>query len=88
MNTQIQTAFGRSPSGQLLAVFRPFMAEMPSSNYGVFGTRNASPHIAFDDSTAWNVVFSAALPDWYSGGGITVEIFWRAATALPLPLLE
>lgn len=79
--TGLPTIGGLAGAGQSLVTFRPQQSESPSSNYGVFGTRNAHPFIAFNDSTSWNIIYTGELPKQYSGGGLTVVIYWMAASA-------
>lgn len=71
-------SFGKSPT---LVTFRPQQAESPSTLYGVFGTRNAHPYLAFDAATNWNSIFTGVLPNQYYGNGLTVNIYWMAASA-------
>jgi len=56
-------------------------AVYPSSNPAVANSRNGHPIIAFDDTTAENVLFGAAVPAGYSGGDTDIHIDWVAATA-------
>lgn len=72
---------GLAGSGQTLVTFRPQQSESPASLYGIFGTRNAHPYIAFDDTTNWNIIWTNELPKQYTGGGLTVLIYWAAASA-------
>ena len=69
-------------SGDTLAVFNPYQNEPPSSNYAVFGVRNAHPYLAFDTTTAWSAVFTFAMPAAYAGGGLTVTLRSTLASAV------
>jgi hypothetical protein len=70
-------------SGNVLAKFFPTDAELPVSNPAGPDVRNNQPHLAFDGgSTDESVVFTDIMPPHYSGGGVHVDIDWRAATAI------
>lgn len=70
-----------SGSGKPVILFMPAGNEPPTSNYATFGTRNNHPVLEFDDTTQESAIFSAVLPSSYSGGGLTVSVYWAAATA-------
>jgi len=53
----------------------------PSSNPAVADSRNGHPIIAFDDTTAENVLFNASMFANYKGERIAVDIDWVAKTA-------
>lgn len=68
-------------SGNTLNVFTPQHGEPPASNYATLNTRNSRLVAEFDASTAEALVFRGVLPSHYSGGGLTIEIFWAGASA-------
>lgn len=61
--------------------FGPLDNEAPSANYATLDTRNLHPVLDFDAGTDESAVFTGILPPYYSGGGISVEIFWSATSA-------
>lgn len=68
-------------SGDLLCSFGPADGMPPASNYATLDTRNGRLCLDFDASTDESIVFHGELPNNYAGGGITIEIVWRASTA-------
>lgn len=62
-------------SGDLLYTLTPQANEPPSSNFATLDLRNYHLVLDFDDTTDEAVVFKFYLPSYYSGGGLTVEIF-------------
>jgi hypothetical protein len=68
-------------SGNTLVVFTPLAAEPPASGYATFDTRNMHPVLDFDDAIGQSAVFSAVLPDYYRGCGLTVVLEWSATSA-------
>lgn len=63
-------------------VFRPNDANPPASNYGVFGVRNTTPYVAFNDTTLWTTFFLDVVHDNISlASGLSVRIFFVPATA-------
>lgn len=68
-------------SGNTLAELIPQMAEPPASGYAQLDTRNSIALLAFDASTNESAVFRGVLPSHYSGGGLTIDIYWMGATA-------
>lgn len=70
-----------SASAKPAMTFRPAQNEPPSSNYAVFGVRNAHPYLAFDTTTQWSAFFTGVLPNGYAGGGLTVTVFVMMASA-------
>lgn len=62
-------------SGNFLNTFVPFDNVPPSSAFATLDTRNVHPVLDFDGSTDEEAVFPSVLPNHYSGGGLTVDIF-------------
>lgn len=69
-------------SGDTLCIFTPLHAEAPATLYALIGVRNNHPILSYDGTTAWSAFFTGEMPANYSGGGITVRIFWSAASAV------
>lgn len=63
-------------SGDSLVVFTPRMAELPTSNFPTFDTRNTVVVLDFDDSTTETCYFRGFMPRHYDGGGITITLGW------------
>lgn len=63
-------------SGNTLAIFMPADNEPPASNYATFDLRNGHPILNFDADTQESAVFSGVMPSHYSGGGLTLDLFW------------
>ena len=62
-------------SGNTLCAFFPHDNEPPSSNYATMSTRNGHPTLQFDDTTSWQAIFTAVMPQTYSNAtGITVYV--------------
>lgn len=61
--------------------FLPTANEPPTANFATPDTRNGHPILDFDDTSDEDAVFSAVLSPDYSGGGLTVEIYWLATSA-------
>lgn len=68
-------------SGNSLFVFFPAMSEPPSTNPGLFDTRNAVLALDFDDTTDESLDFPGFMPRHYDGGGIIVTVGWAATSA-------
>lgn len=68
-------------SGNTLAVLMPQASEPPSSNYATFDVRNGILVLDFDTTTSESVIFRGVLPAHYSGGGLTLNIYWMATSA-------
>ena len=68
-------------SGNTLLSFNALSNQPPSSNYATFGLRNGVAVLDFDAATNESAHFVDVLPTHYSGGGLTVEIYWVSATA-------
>jgi len=69
-------------SGDTLLILPATCFIKPSSGGAVWGSRNQQAHWSFDDTTD-EVLYSIPLvmPEHYAGGGVTLEIETRAATA-------
>jgi hypothetical protein len=68
-------------SGDSLLIFTPRSNEPPSANYATLDTRNQHLVLDFDAGTNESAVFSAVMPQNYSGGGITVYIHYSMSSA-------
>jgi hypothetical protein len=73
-------------SGNLLLAFDALDYEIGGNvssitSYPTLSARNGHVVIAFGDTTIREAWFTAILPRHYAGGGITVRLFWMAATA-------
>jgi len=69
-------------SGDTLVILTPLGAELPASNYGSMGARNAHPHLAFDTTTQEIAFWSFALPANYAGNGLSVTLHWMTASGI------
>lgn len=67
--------------GKPVLLFLPSGNEPPSSNYATFNTRNLHPTLDFDTTTQETAIWTAVLPSVYAGGGLTVDVYFAAATA-------
>lgn len=54
----------------------------PSSNPAAANSRNGHPVIAYDDTTAENIIFNNTISDGYGGEDINIDIDWVAETAI------
>lgn len=68
-------------SGNILAVFLPHGMVPPAANMATLDTRNNHPVLCFDAGTDESIYCEGLLPDNYAGGGITVDLYWLAASA-------
>lgn len=68
-------------SGNTLFVCLPQDNEPPTSAYAQLDTRNAIPVLAYDAATQETAIFGGVLLSHYSGGGLTLDVFWMAASA-------
>jgi len=70
-------------SGNTLEVFAWGKSFFPTTNYAAFGVRGDKnvPVLNFDDTAAETAYFLCRMPRHYSGGGITLDIEWAAASA-------
>lgn len=62
-------------------LFTPAGYEPTSTNYATLGTRNQHPTLDFDTTTQESAVWTAVLPSTYAGGGLTVDVYFAAASA-------
>lgn len=68
-------------SGDTLLQFSPLAFE-PATALATIAFRNNHPVLQFGATTDVEAVFTAVLPSFYSGGGLTVNTFWAFATAV------
>lgn len=62
-------------SGNVLWTLIPEMNMPPTSNYATRDSRNGHSVLDMDDTTDESAVFKLYIPPYYSGGGITVDIY-------------
>lgn len=61
--------------------FNPNEGNPPASNYAIWGTRNSTPFLAFNDTTQWSTLFIDAVPESaVVSSGVTIRIFWISAS--------
>lgn len=68
-------------SGDTLCILTPLHAEAPATLYALLGVRNNHPILSYDGTTAWAAYFTSDMPANYSGAGVTLKIWWSAASA-------
>jgi hypothetical protein len=68
-------------SGQTLAVWGPQANQPPASNFAQLGAVNNHPTLDFDPNTNWSAVFGGILNRAYSGGGVTLTLWYLMASA-------
>lgn len=68
-------------SGNTLAVLLPQASEPPSSSYASLDTRNGILVLDYDASGEESTIFRGVLPANYSGGGLTLDVYWMATSA-------
>lgn len=61
-------------SGNTLKDFMPMHNEPPASNFMTPDTRNGHPVLDANDAANESAVFSAVMPQHYSGGGVTARV--------------
>lgn len=78
---QAIAALGGSGGSKIIKNWTPSDASFPTTNYATLDTRNTHPVLDFDTTTQEAVYFHGIMPDNYAGEGITVEVWWTAATS-------
>lgn len=75
-------------SGDIMGIFNPHDANLPSTDFAQFDTRTGGatpaeilPVLDFDTTTQEYADFLFELPATYDGGGLTVTIKWMATSA-------
>lgn len=71
-------------SGTTLAVLMPQHNEPPAASYATLNTRSSTNPILvleFDASAEEAAVFRGVLASAYAGGGLSVDLYWAAASA-------
>jgi hypothetical protein len=80
-NWEAKAATGGGTSGpDTLCKWRPGDSEIYES-YATLDTRNSHPVLDFDSDTDEYICFTDALPERYTGNGITVEIHYAMTSA-------
>ncbi len=69
-------------TGQTLVKFTPLNLEPPAANYATLDTRNIHPALDFNDTTNETAMFSAVMPQNYTGGGVTVYLHYAMTSAV------
>jgi hypothetical protein len=68
-------------SGDSLLAWDALGARSIGANHANLDVRNGIPVRGFDDTTAEAIFVSGVLPRHYSGGGLTVTLWWMGSTA-------
>lgn len=68
-------------SGDVLCVWTATNSTPPATTYATLDTRNVHAVLDFDAATDEAVFFEDVLPLNYSGGGLTVGVYFMASTA-------
>lgn len=68
-------------SGNTLFSFGPQDNEPPSSSYAQLDSRNSILVLAYDAASIESGVFRGVVPSHYAGGGLTLDVYWMAASA-------
>lgn len=63
-------------SGDTLLEFFPAMAEAPATLFALQRRRNGHPTLVFDGSTNWSTIFTAIMPEHYTDGGLTIDLYF------------
>lgn len=69
-------------SGDTLLIWGAYDNIPPAANAATIDTRNQTPCLDFDDTTAEGAQFMGILPRHYGGGGITAYLHWAATAAV------
>ena len=69
-------------SGGWFLQFHPYDNEPPATSYATLASVNDEPVLAFDTATQEAAIFSAFLPQSYTGGNITVGLLWTSASGV------
>lgn len=64
-----------------LLVFTSSSNQPPAASAATTDTRNSLPVLDFDDAADEIAIFGGVISPDYAAGGLTVEIYWSAATA-------
>lgn len=67
--------------GTQMAAFDANQATFPATSPAAATSRNSHPLLAFDDIAAENVVFHGVMSNDYTGGNLTLDLDWVAASA-------
>ena len=68
-------------SGNTIAKFFPFDAEVPGSAFALQDVRNAHPILAYTSANA-QAFFTDIMPSVYTSGGMSLRIHWVVASAI------
>ncbi len=68
-------------SGNTMAIFSAMDAQPPATSYATLDTRNSHLVASFAASLSCWTYFEGILPRNYAGGGLTVYLWWMAASA-------
>lgn len=68
-------------SGNTLAVFTALDAQPPAANYATMDTNNSHLVGSFAAAVSSYLMFEGVLPRNYAGGGLTLTLWWLAASA-------
>lgn len=69
-------------TGDVLALFTPYMNEPPASAFMTPDTRNAHPVLDADDTTNETAIFTHVMPSNYTGGvGINARVGYSMSSA-------
>lgn len=79
--SKISTELASTGGADLWSALNANNATFPASNPAAASSRNGHPILAFDDTTAENVIFSPVMSNDYSAGNLTIDIDWVAETA-------
>lgn len=64
-----------------LASFEANEATFPATAPAAATSRNEHPYLNYDDTTDENALFRKVISEDYSGGNLTVDLYWVAASA-------